>query len=209
MKVFFRYLFILGSISIVLILLWASVDKLVRLSAMYNVSNGHIVQAVDLHYQGHLWLAYLHIIPGLLFLALGAYQLIPYFRVRNYPIHRTVGKLFLLLSLVIFSTAIVLAIIYPFGDWLETITTILFGSFLLFCTYKAYTAARSLQFQAHRNWVTRIYFIAIAVSTIRGIVGLFMATGNYTMQEIFGISFLLAFALHFFLVELWIKYLAD
>jgi len=71
-------------------------------------------------------LVYIHIIPGLIFLILGGYQLIPYFRKKNYKIHRFIGKIFLVLSAIIFSTAIVLALFYTFGDWIESIVTLIF-----------------------------------------------------------------------------------
>lgn len=209
MKVFFRYFFIVLSIAIVGILFLASLEKLINLSLVSSVPDGHIPQRIDLHYKDHLLLAYLHIIPGMLFLLLGAHQLIPYFRIRNYPRHRLIGKLFLILSAIIFSTAIILGVMYPFGDYLESIVTFIFGIFLLFCTYRAYRSARDQQFVAHRNWVTRIYFIAIAVSTIRGLAALFIALGLGNLQTVFGLAFLSAFVIHAFVVELWIKYLAD
>jgi uncharacterized membrane protein len=209
MKVFFRYFFIVLSVAIVGILFWASLEKLINLSLVSSVPDGHVPQRIDLHYKDHLLLAYVHIVPGMLFLLLGAHQLIPYFRKRNYPRHRLIGKLFLILSAIIFSTAIVLGVVYPFGDYLESIVTVVFGIFLLFCTYRAYQSARGQQFIAHRNWVTRIYFIAIAVSTIRGLVALCIISGLGNMQSVFGLAFLIAFVIHTFLVELWIKYLAD
>lgn len=56
--------------------------------------------------------------------------------------------------------------------------------------------------------MTRVYFIAIAVSTIRGIIALFMNFADYTLKEAFGISFFLAFFLHLIGVEIWIRFLA-
>lgn len=208
MKNFFRYVFIVGSIAIVFILVGASVEKLFKLHAM---DTGRMIfpeGSIEHHYKNHLLLGYLHIIPGLAFLVLGGYQIIPYFRLRNYPLHRTLGKVFLLLSALLCSTAIVLGLIYPFGNWLESSVTLLFGLYLLYATYKAYSAARNKQFDTHKNWVTRLYFVALSVSTIRGIIALFMIQGTESMQSIFGMAFLLAFILHFILVEIWIRYLA-
>jgi len=205
-KTILRYFFIILSVSIVLILLWASIDRLVKLYSVSQNPELFSKESIEYHYRNHLLLAYIHIIPGILFLVLGGYQLIPYFRKRNYKVHRFIGKIFLLLSTVILSTAIVLAFM-PFGNWLESMVTFIFGSYLLFCTYKAYYTARNRKFVAHRNWVTRIYFVTIAVSTIRGIVALFVITANQKMQDMFGISFLIAFLLQFLFVEIWIKYL--
>ncbi len=209
MKPFFRYLLITVSIAIVLILLWASLDKLINLHGMNSGTMSFTEGSIENHYKNHLILGYIHIIPGIIFLILGAYQLIPYFRKKNYSIHRILGKVFLLISVVIFTTAIILALFYPFGNYLESTVTLIFGTYLLFCVYKAYQTARNKQFVSHRNWVTRIYFIAISVSTIRGVIALFMVKGAESMQSIFGVSFLIAFLLHFTVVELWIRYLAD
>jgi hypothetical protein len=208
MKKFLRIFFILLSTAIVLILLWASVTKLFNLIAMQVGVMEFNSDSIETHYKGHLWLGYVHIVPGILFLILGAYQFIPYFRKRYFKLHRTIGKAFLLLSALIFSTAIVLGVFYPFGNYLESTVTFIFGSYLLYCTYMAYTTARNRKFIQHQNWVTRVYFIAIAVSTIRGVIGLFMAAGSQNIQDIFGISFLIAFVIHFILVEIWIRYLA-
>ncbi|QNJ98981.1 DUF2306 domain-containing protein [Constantimarinum furrinae] len=205
---FLRLFFIVLSTIVVLILLVASVSKLLNLIAMHAGDLNFRPDSIETHYRDHLWLGYVHIVPGIIFLILGGYQFVPYFRNRYVTIHRLIGKLFLILSTIIFITAIALAAFYPFGNILESVVTFLFGSFLLYCTYKAYTTARNRKIAQHRKWVTRIYFIAIAVSTIRGIIALFMATGSDSMQSIFGLSFLIAFGIHLVLVELWIRYLA-
>lgn len=208
MKKFFRYFFIVVSSALVLILLLASIYRLFQLHLVSIDPDLFSQNSIEFFYINHLLLAYIHIIPGLIFLILGGYQLIPYFRKKNYKIHRFIGKIFLVLSAIIFSTAIVLALFYTFGDWIESIVTLIFGIFLLFCTYKAYTTAREKRFIEHSNWVTRIYFIALSVSTLRGIIGLFTTLGDDTLQSSFGKSFLIAFVLHTFMVELWIKYLS-
>ena len=209
MKPIFRFLFPVLGAAVATILLAASVEKLINLTLMTNPPDGHVPKTIDLFYQDHLALAYFHIIPGILFIVLGGHQLVPYFRTRNYGLHRKVGKIFLLLSTMIFITAILLGLIYPFGDWIESTVTAVFGAFLLYCTYKAYRSARGLQFTAHRNWVTRLYFIALSVSTVRGLASLFIVTGVGDLRSVFGISFLFAFVLHAFLVEVWIRYVAD
>jgi predicted membrane protein DUF2306 len=208
MKVFFRYFFIILSIAIVLVLLFTSIYRLMILYSVGQNPELFFKDSIDYHFRDHLLLGYIHIIPGILFLILGGHQLIPYFRKSNYGRHRLIGKIFLLLSAVIFGSAIILGARFPYGDWMESTVTVIFGSFLLYCTYKAYRTARNKEFIAHRNWVTRIYFIAIAVSTIRGIIALFMITGDTSMQEVFGLAFFIAFVIHLVLVETWIRFLA-
>ncbi len=207
MKKFLRYFLIILSIAIILILVYASIDKLLKLNLVATSPDSFGTNSIDYFYRDHVFLAYLHIIPGLLFLGLGGYQLIPFFRRKNYKIHRFVGKVFLLLSAIIFVTAIVLAVFVPFGDWLETITTIIFGIFLLYCVYKAYDTAISKKFILHRNWVIRIYFVALSVSTIRGIIALSDAVYGIPIKNSFGMAFLLAFIIHTIVVEIYLKFL--
>ncbi len=208
MKIFFRYTFIVFGTIVVLILLWASIIKLYSLHTVSVQPELFNTNSIEYHYRSHLLLGYLHIIPGIIFLVLGAYQFIPYFRNKYIKLHRFIGKVFLFLAAIIFITAIALALFVPFGNWLETLVTIFFGSYLLYGTYKAYVYAKARKIKLHQKWVTRVYFIAIAVSTIRGIIALFTFFADYTLKEAFGISFLLAFILHFILVEIWIRFLA-
>lgn len=197
-------------IAVALILLWASIEKLYKFHQLQIAPAQFSKQSIEVHYRDHLGLAYFHILPGIVFILLGAYQLTPFIRKWNYSLHRLVGKIFLLLATIIFATAIVLAVFFPFGNMMETLVTVVFGSFLLFSTFKAYTTARQKNFKAHRQWVIRVYFVALAVSTVRGIIALFLTIGVFqTLQEAFGLAFLLAFLLHFALVETWIKYLED
>jgi uncharacterized membrane protein YidH (DUF202 family) len=138
MKLFFRYTFIaIGTIA-VLILLWASIIKLYNFHTVSLQPELFNTNSIEYHYLNHLLLGYLHIIPGIIFLVLGAYQFIPYFRNNYRKLHRFIGKVFLFLAAIIFITAIVLAVFVPFGNWLETIVTIVFGIYLLYGTYKAY-----------------------------------------------------------------------
>jgi hypothetical protein len=207
MKVAFRFIVQLLSILLVLILLGASLSKLFLLYEVRINPKIYDKSSIEHHSVNHLPLAYLHIIPGILFLVLGGYQFIPYFRKRYVKTHRFIVKLFLLLSALIMCTAIILGVLVPFGDYFETIVTLVYGSFLLYCTYQAYVMARAKQFIAHQNWVTRIYFIGLSVATIRAVIGILSLIGGYDMQLIFGISFLIAFMLHTFFVELWIRFL--
>lgn len=208
MKIFLKYTFIAFGTIAVLILLWASTLKLYNLHSVSVEPELFNTNSIEYHYINHLLLGYLHIIPGILFLVLGAYQFIPFFRDKYLKLHRFTGKVFILLAAIIFITAIVLAVFVPFGDMLETIVTIIFGAYLLYGTYKAYIYAKAKKINLHQKWVTRVYFIAIAVSTIRGIIALFMNFADYTLKEAFGISFFLAFILHLIGVEIWIRFLA-
>ncbi|CAN5720829.1 hypothetical protein BH23THE1_BH23THE1_35850 [soil metagenome] len=59
----------------------------------------------------------------------------------------------------------------------------------------------------HRQWVTRFYFTALGVSTMRDMIALFIVVNSYSLKDIFGLTLILSFTLHVILVEFWIRFL--
>ena len=148
---------------------------------------------------------YIQVIAGMIFLLTGSYQLIPYFRRKNMQTHRFVGKLFLLISFIVLISAIYIAIFTPFGNYLETISNLIFGTYILFSTVRAYTSIRARKVIEHSYWVRRIFFISLSIATIRLIMITGMVIYGQTVKEVIGLSFLFGFLLHFGVIELWIR----
>ncbi|WP_435577889.1 DUF2306 domain-containing protein [Gilvibacter sp.] len=159
----------------------------------------------DLHYAQNPVIMYIHVIAGIIFLLTGSYQLIPYFRRKRIQTHRFVGKVFLLISLIVSISAISLAVLFPFGDILETISNLIFGTYILYATIKGYTSIRAKKVIEHSYWVRRIFFISLSIATIRIIMILGIVVNGQSIKEVMGISFLLGFLLHFGVIELWIR----
>ncbi|WP_143959784.1 DUF2306 domain-containing protein [Litoribacter populi] len=196
---------ILLTLFLVGLLIFAAITELRLMIAVQ--SDGELKASRSFQYQYPLFniLAFLHIIVGLIFLLTGGYQLIPFFRKRFYKTHRVVGRIFLGASLIVASTAILLGIFYPYGDILESVTSTVFGFYILVGTYWAYTHARKRNFVHHQKWVIRVYFIALSVATIRIVAGLGIAITGRSLEEVLGISFVIAFLIHLLAVESWIK----
>ena len=154
------------------------------------------------------WLTLAHVLPGLLFMILGPLQ----FNVRlrtNYPaLHRISGRVFVVSSLIIGGTALVMSVVMPaIGGITQATATGLFALYFLFALGKAFWHIRRRQIAAHRAWMVRAFATGLAVATIRPIVGLFYATSRLsglTPQEFFGIAFWLGFVLHLMAAESWI-----
>ncbi len=205
MKKMIKYILIVIAVFLVGLMFFASIDKIENMMAVkanpYLFNKG----SINYHYRNHQLLAYLHIVPGLVFLMIGAYQFIPYFRKRLWHIHRIIGRFFLATSFLVSTTAIIMAVFFPFSDVLETITTLVFGTYLLAGTYKAYRYAREKQIHQHQNWVLRVYFISLSIASIRIVAGIGMGLTGNSLREMLGISFVIAFMLHFLVVETWIR----
>ena len=117
----------------------------------------------DLHYANNSLVMYIHVMAGMIFLLTGAYQLIPYFRNTFIHIHKFVGKLFLLLSFIVSVSAIFIGVFAPFGDYLESISNVIFGAFILYATVKGYTTIRAKKIIEHSYWVRRIFFVSLSL----------------------------------------------
>lgn len=161
-------------------------------------------QPYDARYVRHPWLTYLHILPGMVYLAGATLQLSFWFRRRSYPFHRRLGRALLTLGLATGLTAIVLGVTMPFGGWAEASATAVFGGWFLLCLVLAFRAIRSGAIVTHRRWMIRAFAIGVGVGTIRVWIALLQIAG-LDLQESFGPAFWIAFSLHAVVAELWLR----
>ena len=165
--------------------------------------------ALDAGFSRHPLLTMIHIIPGLLFMILGPLQFVRTLRTRRPAVHRWIGRVFMIVSLLVGGTALVMSPRMAIGGVNETVATMLFAILFLFCLGKAYLAIRRRQIPAHREWMIRAFAIGLAVATIRPIVGVFFATSrltHLTPHDFFGTAFWLGFTVQTIAAEVWINY---
>jgi len=156
----------------------------------------------------HPLLTMAHIIPGLLFMALGPLQFVRTLRSRRPGLHRWSGRVFMGSGLTIGATALVMA---PgaIGGVSETAATILFAAVFLFSLVQAFLSIRRGKTALHREWMIRAFAIGLAVATARPIMAAFFATSSITHltpRDFFGTAFWLAFTIHLIAAEIWINY---
>jgi len=155
-------------------------------------------------------LTLIHIIPGVLFMLLGPLQFSATIRARHLQWHRWSGRVYLLCSLIIGVSALVMSVGMPaIGGLTQAVATTLFALLFLFALGKAYWHVRHREIAQHREWMIRAFAIGLAVATIRPIIGLFFATSRLsglTPEMFFGIAFWIGFVLHFLAAEAWIRW---
>lgn len=155
------------------------------------------------------WLTLIHILPGVVFMVLGPLQFNTRLRAKYPAWHRISGRIFVVCSLIIGVTALVMSIVMPaVGGVTQATATALFALYFLFALGKAFWHIRQRQIAAHRAWMIRAFATGLAVATIRPLVGLFYATSRVsglTPAEFFGIAFWLGFGLHFIAAESWLS----
>src|SRR5215212_2875588 len=124
-------------------------------------------------------LTLIHIIPGVLFMLLGPLQFNATIRARHLQWHRWSGRVYLLCSLIIGVSALVMSVGMPaIGGLTQAVATTLFALLFLFALGKAYWHVRHREIVQHREWMIRAFAIGLAVATIRPIIGLFFATSR-------------------------------
>ena len=119
---------------------------------------------VDRH-QGHFWLTFAHMVGGTGMLFLGGLNLYLAARNDNYPLHRKVGKAYLLLGAFGAIVAIVITSSpahKPPGSPILTSATVsllmLASAWLCFAAL-GWRAARNRRFQSHAHWMVRSYVL--------------------------------------------------
>jgi len=155
-------------------------------------------------------LTLIHIIPALLFMILGPFQLSTGIRARYPKFHRVNGRIFLACATIVGISALVMSLGVPaIGGVNQATATTLFATFFLFALRNALRHIRRRKIGLHRQWMIRAFATGLAVATIRPVIGFFFATSRITgltPHEFFGTAFWLGFTLQLIVAEAWIHY---
>ena len=152
----------------------------------------------------------LHVIPGILYLALAPLQFLSSIRKRSPTYHRWAGRLLAAIGLVLGAAALFLGLVIPFSGLAEQVVIAFFGTFFLLSIVKGVESARARQFAAHREWMLRAFAIGLSIVTMRLIfIPILVGIGTPSHEQIvfYSIfSFTISFIAHSVFAELWIRY---
>jgi uncharacterized membrane protein len=164
---------------------------------------------LDTHFAQHTALTLAHIIPALVFIILAPLQFIGRVRTRAPRFHRWLGRLLVGLGLVIGIPALPMTFMMNVGGVSETAAIVLFDTRFLFFLAKGYVAVRRRDYLRHREWMIRMFSIALGVAAVRPVMGIFFATrelSHLTPHDFFGTAFWIGFTLSLIAGESWINY---
>ncbi len=154
----------------------------------------------------HPVLTFVHIIPGALFVILAPLQFIPKIRSRYLWFHRWSGRVLVVLGLIIGISALIMSFTAAIGGANETAATTVFAILFLVSLVKGLYHIRRHEVALHREWMIRMFAIALAIATIRPIVAMFFIFSKLSPHEFFGIAFWLGFTIQLLVAEIWINY---
>ncbi len=196
---------ILGWVAIVLSVIILLSDGTNRLADM--TQNPPPTDAFDVRYVQHPWVAFLHMVPGLLFLTLAPLQFVARIRQRRIGLHRGLGRMLAICAAISGLFALVVNFRFPaFGGISTQAATVFFGSVFLFSLTKAIRHIRRKEVRLHREWMIRTFALAMGVASIRVFIGLFTALSELGLEEVFGASFWLGFGVNLLVAEVWINH---
>ena len=161
--------------------------------------------AFDRRYVQHPWLAYLHIVPGVVFVLGAPLQLALRIRSRHYRLHRRLGRFLVTAGLLSGVFALVFGGLHPYGGDGQAAAALVFGTWFVLCLILGFGAIRRQDVVRHRRWMIRAFTVAIGVGTIRIWVGLFQVTGLLSLRDSFAPAFWIGLAIHVVVAEWWVR----
>ena len=150
------------------------------------------------------WLAYLHIVPGALYLLLAPLQLAYRIRSRHYTFHRRLGRVLATAGMISGVFALIFGGLFSFGGLPEAAAAVVFGLWFLTCLVLAVRAIRRDDIVPHRRWMIRAFAIGIGLGTTRIWLQLLPLAG-LDFASSFGPAFWISFSLHALIAELWLR----
>jgi hypothetical protein len=196
----------IGLILLCLIGAAAATRRIVALASA-PVASGSPAAGLDREFAAEAQLTLLHIVPSLLFVLLVPLQFVSRLR-RRYPrVHRSTGRVIVVLGAVLGLAALRLSA-HPVGGLVEASATTLFGVCFLFCLGKAWLHIRNRRVALHREWAIRMTAIALGVATTRPVMAVLFATSRLTgltPQQFFGPAMWIGFVSTYVAGEAWIR----
>lgn len=151
----------------------------------------------------------LHSVAGSLFLLAAPFQFSARVRSRHLSWHRWSGRILLLVAFPMVLTGMYFGILLPYGGPGEVVLIALVGTLFLVGASQAFVAIRRRQVARHREWMIRVFAIAISISTVRVAAAagdLLLTPAGIRPPAIFVISLWIGWGLTLAAAELWIRY---
>lgn len=196
------------AVLIAVVLVFASLRAVTDLPLLLGAEHPD-PDAFEARYVAAPWLAYLHIVPGVVYLLGAPLQLWRRFRERHIRVHRLVGRIILPAGIVSGMFALAFGVPFSFGGAFQSLATAVFGSWFLVSLLVAFAAIRSGNVRVHRRWMIRAFAVGLGVGTIRLWIGLFVSLTDITIVDTFALGFWLGLGTNVLLGELWLWWRGD
>ncbi|MFZ4785703.1 MAG: DUF2306 domain-containing protein [Flavobacteriales bacterium] len=125
------------------------------------------IKATAVSYSYYLPVFYIHVYTSMFALLGGMFQFSPLLR-REFPQwHRSAGKMYIVVILLLSGPSGFIMSIHANGGWSSQIAFILLSVLWWWFTYKAYVSVRRRDFEAHRRFMIRSYALTLSAISLR------------------------------------------
>jgi uncharacterized membrane protein len=193
------------AVILLLLIVFYSIGKRFVLDMPHLAAGTMPEDEFDQRYVEQAWLAYLHIVPGVVYLFLAPLQLAYRIRSQHYTFHRRLGRVLATAGMISGVFALIFGGLFSFGGLPEASAAVVFGLWFLTCLVLAVRAIRRDDIVHHRRWMIRAFAIGIGIGTTRIWLLLFEVTGLGSFESSFGPAFWISFSLHVLAAELWLR----
>jgi uncharacterized membrane protein len=150
-----------------------------------------------------------HVLPGGIFLLFAPLQFSTWIRMRCTRFHRWSGRLLLPALVASVLPGLYFGILIPYGGPSEAVVIAASGGLLVIAVCQGFLAIRRRQVARHREWMIRVFALAIAISTVR-VVGLpldvALTPAGFRPPTVFALSVWTGWIITLGIAELWIRY---
>lgn len=164
---------------------------------------------VDGKFAANRLLTLWHVLPGGIFLLFAPMQFSAWIRRRYIRFHRWCGRLLLPAAVASALPGLYFGILMPYGGPSEAVVIAASGGLLVIAVCRGVLAIRRRQVARHREWMIRVFAVAIAISTVRVVGGpldVVLTPAGLRPPTVFAISVWTALIITLGAAELWIRY---
>ena len=164
---------------------------------------------LDRRFAAHPIVTVVHLLPGAVFLLLAPLQFSARLRRRHIRIHRWSGRLIIVAAIIAAVAGMYFGILMPYAGWGEAVAIAIFGGLFLTAAGQGYVAIRRHQVARHREWMIRLVALALAISTVRILVGVLdyaLTPAGFTPQQNFVLAVWAGWVSTLAAGELWIRH---
>jgi uncharacterized membrane protein len=164
---------------------------------------------VDGKFATNRFLTLWHVLPGGIFLLFAPLQFSTWIRRRSIRFHRWSGRLLLPAVVASVLPGMYFGILIPYGGPSEAVVIAASGGLLVIAVCRGFLAIRRRQVARHREWMIRVFALAIAISTVRVVavpLDVALTPAGFRPQTLFAISVWTGWIITLGVAELWIRY---
>jgi uncharacterized membrane protein len=166
---------------------------------------------VDGKFAANRLLTLWHVLPGGIFLLFAPLQFSTWIRRRCVRFHRWSGRLLLPAVVASIVPGLYFGILIPYGGPSEAVLIAASGGLLVIAVCRGFLAIRRRQVARHREWMIRVFALAVAISTVRVVavpLDVVLTPAGFRPPTVFALSVWTGWIITLSVAELWIRYTA-